>query len=170
MEIKKLQLSPPWVTYYKELKALLGHDREIFMMFDQEEMVIRIYVDNVDKANALEQLLVSSKTFGNVTVNIEVIPSNTVRYVQGENAYDVAFGGNPMYRYSREALLPLGGRLFYVVWDCEAAQFFNDNLADVNGNKTMLYEDIARDVLKEEACVYHCTAGVQLGAPLGEWP
>lgn len=164
-----LQLSPPWVTYYKELQMLLGRDKEIYLVFDQEEMKIKVYVDNIAKAEALEQVLAESKTFGNVTVNVEVIPSNNIRYTAGGNVYDDAFDGNPAYSYFRETALPVMGGLCYVVWAREIVQFFNDNLADVNGNATMLYEQIATDVLKAAPGVYHCTAG-PLNAPLGEWP
>ena len=164
-----LQLSPPWVTYYKELQMLLGRDREIYLVFDQEEMKVKVYVDNIAKAEALEQVLAESKTFGNVMMNVEVIPSNNVRYTAGGNVYDDAFDGNPAFSYSREAALPVIDRLCYVVWAREIVQFFNDNLGDVNGNATMLYEQIARDVLKAAPGVYHCTAG-PLNAPLGEWP
>lgn len=164
-----VRLSPPWMTYYKELQMLLGRDREIFLVFDQEEMKVKVYVDNIAKAEALEQVLVKSKTFGNVTVQVEVIPSNNIRYTAGGNVYDDAFDGNPAYSYSRETVLPVISRLCYVVWAREIVQFFNDDLGDVNGNATMLYEQIARDVLNAEPGVYHCTAG-PLNAPLGEWP
>ena len=106
-----VRLSPPWMTYYKELQMLLGRDREIFLVFDQEEMKVKVYVDNIAKAEALEQVLVKSKTFGNVTVQVEVIPSNNIRYTAGSNVYDDAFDGNPAYSYSRETALPVISRL-----------------------------------------------------------
>ena len=157
--MEKLQLSPPWVTFYRELEMLLKQDKEIFTTFDQEEMVIKVYVDNAQKAEALDRLLVKSKVFGNITVNVNVIPSNKVSCVRSGSIYDEAFTFNPVYRYSCESSLPVSNRMFYVVWSREVAQFFNDNLADVNRNQTMLYEDIARDVLVSESGVYHCTDG-----------
>lgn len=158
MILQITQLSAPWETYYKKLQALLGEDPEISMTFNKAAGVIKIYVDNAQKADALDRLLIARKVFGNVKINIRVIPSNDeVRHTEPENLYDCAFDGNPVFVGTKGASLPEGGDLSYVIWSREVAQFFNDNLADYQGNQTMLYEQIARDVLKYEPAVYHCT-------------
>lgn len=157
MILKITQLSAPWETYYKKLQALLGDDSEISLKFDKAAGVIKIYVDNAQKADALDRLLIARKVFGNVKINITVIPSNKVYHGEYEDLYDCAFDGNPVFVGTQYASLPEGGDLSYVIWSREVAQFFNDNLADYQGNQTMLYEQIARDVLKYEPAVYHCT-------------
>ena len=157
MILKITQLSAPWETYYKKLQALLGDDPEISLKFDKAAGVIKIYVDNARKADALDRLLIARKVFGNVEINITVIPSNKVYHGEYEDLYDCAFDGNPVFVGTQYASLPEGGDLSYVIWSREVAQFFNDNLADYQGNQTMLYEQIARDVLKYEPAVYHCT-------------
>ena len=157
MILKITQLSAPWETYYKKLQALLGEDPEISLTFDKAAGVIKIYVDNAKKADALDRLLIAKKVFGNVKINITVIPSNKVYHGEYEDLYDCAFDGNPVFVGTQYASLPEGGDLSYVIWSREVAQFFNDNLADYQGNQTMLYEQIARDVLKYEPAVYHCT-------------
>lgn len=157
MILKITQLSAPWETYYKKLQALLGDDPEISLKFDKAAGVIKIYVDNAKKADALDRLLIARKVFGNVKINITVIPSNKVYHGEYEDLYDCAFDGNPVFVGTQYASLPEGGDLSYVIWSREVAQFFNDNLADYQGNQTMLYEQIARDVLKYEPAVYHCT-------------
>jgi len=157
MILKITQLSAPWETYYKKLQALLGEDPEISLKFDKAAGVIKIYVDNAKKADALDRLLIARKVFGNVKINITVIPSNKVYHGEYEDLYDCAFDGNPVFVGTQYASLPEGGDLSYVIWSREVAQFFNDNLADYQGNQTMLYEQIARDVLKYEPAVYHCT-------------
>ena len=49
-------------------------------------------------------------------------------------------------------------------------QFFADNLADINGNRSTLFETIAAEVIPLDG-VFYCTAGGEgLAAPLGEWP
>lgn len=158
MILQITQLSAPWETYYQKLQALLGDDPEIFLKFDRSAGVIQIYVDNDQKADALDRLLVARKAFGNVKIKITVIPSNDeIHHADPENLYDCAFDGNPVFVGTQYASLPEGGDLSYVIWSREVAQFFNDNLADYQGNQTMLYEQIARDVLKYEPAVYHCT-------------
>lgn len=157
MILQITQLSAPWETYYKKLQALLGDDPEISLKFDKAAGVIKIYVDNAKKADALDRLLIARKVFGNVKINITVIPSNKVYHGEYEDLYDCAFDGNPVFVGTQYAFLPEGGDLSYVIWSREVAQFFNDNLADYQGNQTMLYEQIARDVLKYEPAVYHCT-------------
>lgn len=154
----KTKLSPPWITYYRKIQQLLSQDSDVFLMFDQEEMIIRIYVGNAAKAQALEQLMVQNAAFGNVTVSVEIIPPNERPAATGLSVYEEAFAGNPVFMGTREITLPVAGSLRYVVWTRDVAQFYNDNLADYNGNTTVLMEEIAREVLIPEPGVFHCTA------------
>ena len=73
---KEIKLSPPWVTYYRELEELFSQDPEVTVKFDEDKLQIKLLVANTDKAYALSMLLNPSKEFGNVTVTIDVIPSN----------------------------------------------------------------------------------------------
>ena len=69
-----------------------------------------------------------------------------------------AFCGNNALADVIHVDCPLG--IFnYAMWEMKVVQFFNDSLADPNGNKTMLMEDVARDVLGSDICggIYHCT-------------
>lgn len=72
----KTKLSPPWVTYYKELNKFFEGDPEVKVIYDdiEDEIVIKILVDNTDKADALSMILKPSVDFGNVHVNIDVCP------------------------------------------------------------------------------------------------
>lgn len=94
----RLQLSPPWDIYYQELNALFGQDKEIHVIFDEEEYEIKLHVDEIDKATALEELLLK-----------------------------------------------------------EVVQYFNDNIGDINGNCSTLYEIIARDIFPNVNGIYFCT-------------
>ena len=59
----------------------------------------------------------------------------------------------------------------YVVFKNRVVQFFNDNLNDIYGNISTLYQEIASDVFKEISGVNYCTdIEERVGAPLGEWP
>ena len=165
--MKDMKLSPPWITYYHELKALFAEDPEVKAIFDQEDCIIRVFVNNEAKADAIARILPEEKGFGNVTVKIAVVPSNKPgdRYVDD---IKTAFDRNTALVGIETVTSPLGS-FTYVVWSREVVQFFDDNLADLHGIKSTLYEQIARDVLRDGLGVSHCTASGVL-EPLGEWP
>ena len=60
----------------------------------------------------------------------------------------------------------------YIAFDPIVVQFFNDQLDDINGLKTTLYADIAKEVFGQQDGIYFCTdpADESLEIPLGEWP
>ena len=52
-----LKLSSPWATYYKMIREMFGRDPEIKIMYDEDKIETRIYVDNFSKAEAISNLL-----------------------------------------------------------------------------------------------------------------
>lgn len=149
------KLSPPWVTFYRKMEALFGADPQIHLMFDEESYEIKVRVDNATKAEAIAQLLPLEKTFGNVTVNITVIPANIEQDTQ--TLFRAAFDGNPAMSYVQHINTPFAGEVDYVVFANRVVQFQNDNIGDINGNMSTLYEDIARDVFEIDGGVFYCT-------------
>lgn len=164
-----MKLSPPWVNYYNELKALFEQDPEITIKFDEEAPKISLYVENGRKADALTQLLPVEKDFGNVKLEIEVVPANNAATTL--SLIEDAFYGNPALSYVYSADTPMG-EINYVVFEGKIIQYFNDDLSDINGNKTTLYQEIAKDVFGEETGLYFCTEALnaKVSKPLGEWP
>lgn len=165
-----MKLSPPWTKFYKELEALFKDDPGIKMSFAELEDVenacgvlkeqprykIELYVEGANKAEALSELLPTEKQFGNVTVYIDVIPANLNKedIVQ---LYRAAFEGNPAFSYA-EAVTGISAPNFnYIVFEPEVVQFFNDDLGDINGYCSTLYQEIAKDVFVERPGVYFCT-------------
>ena len=74
--------------------------------------------------------------------------------------------------YMWDAETPMGS-FHYAVFQSKVVQFFNDDMSDINGNCTTLYQEIAKDVFSGRAeGVFFCTAaeGKNLQKPLGEWP
>ena len=153
---KEIKLSPPWVTYYRELEELFSQDPEVTVKFDEDKLQIKLLVANTDKAYALSMLLNPSKEFGNVTVTIDVIPSN-----DGEKSsfelMQMAFKGNPVCSQIKAMTDFTGNEINYVAFKSEVAQFYNDDLSDLNGNKSMLYKEIAEDVFREHDGIFLCT-------------
>lgn len=156
----KLKLSPPWVTYANQMKAIFDGDPDVKILFDQEEMTVNVYVANEAKAAALTQILPTEQAFGNVKLRVNVVPANAA---PGGDMYEdrfrTAFTGNPRYEYSETVTSPLG-RFTYVVWAADVIQYFDDDLGDINGNATMVIADCARAVFRPEPGVYHCSAAL----------
>ena len=154
-----IKKSSPWVTYYRQVDALFKKDKEVFVVFDEENVEIKIYVNNQAKADAIRCLMPLEKDFGNVILKINVIPSNgnQLRGVSTTNilkiACDAFLDNDAVYMVTDVRAV---FDLVYVIFRKEVVQFFDDNIGDINGNCSTLYETIARDVF-EDVGIKYCT-------------
>lgn len=154
---KKLTLSSPWVTYYKKIEALFAQDDDVKVIYDESENTVKLLVDGTDKANALSQLMPSEKVFGNVTLKICVVPANTMNDSK-IGLFKKAFEGNKSI--SKIKSTTDGTFDFnYIVFNREVVQFPNDDISDINGNYSTLYQEIAKDVFENHEGIYFCTEG-----------
>lgn len=165
-----MKLSAPWVEFYRELEALFAQDPEVKVVYEEENNEVKLFVETARKADALTQLLPAEKTFGNVTMKITVVPANNLEVSKADLIAE-AFDGNPALSYVQHVNAVVGA-FDYAVFQNKVVQFFDDNLSDINGNKSTLYENIAKDVFGSDIGVFFCTeAGSnELVKPLGEWP
>lgn len=159
METNKLSLSAPWAIYFRQIEALFKEDPEIKVIFDSEENEIKLYVESQDKADALGELLPEEKSFGEVTVKVTIIPANDEE-ITTLKLIERAFRGNPALKYVKStdpSLQTFGAD--YVVFKKEVVQYFNDSLADIYGQCSTLYQDIAKEVIELKAGdnIYFCT-------------
>ena len=154
-----IKKSAPWVTYYREVEALFEKDEEVFVVLDEENVELKIYVNNQSKASAIQYLMPTEKEFGNVILKIEVIPANGIKMRNMDEAsiLDIACDA---FRENDAVYMVTGVRsmfdLIYVIFRKEVVQYFDDNLGDINGNCSTLYEVIARDVFRDVGVKY-CT-------------
>lgn len=179
----RLKLSPPWITYVNKLQALFDGDPLIAFNLDynnEDGPLVVLSCGNGDKVTALQKLLPTEKSFGNVTLRIVVdgTPSNRA-FTSIKELFEVAFNKNPAFAY---AVSPSEAGynwvpMTYVVFKNCVVQFFNDNLNDCHGLISTLYETIADEIFEEfrgtaGAAVYFNTDVERgaLGMPLGEWP
>lgn len=173
----RLKLSPPWIIHIHMLEALFDGDPEIAFNVAGNDPSVTIACNNGDKVAALLQTIRSSIDFGNVTLEIYIdgTPSNRIFKTKKE-LFETLFSKNPAFAY---AVCPAeeGATWFdmtYVVFKNCVVQFFADNLNDCHGIISTLYQEIAEEVFKGEACrgVYFNTdvEHGKLGMPLGEWP
>ena len=153
---EKLKLSSPWEIFYKEVEAMFKRDKSVRTEFDNENMVIKLFVEGTDKADALDTLLPSEKAFGNITVKIEVIPANNNNPTDVE-LFTRAFKDNPILEYVSNGNKEITSGNTYVVFKKDVVQYYNDSLNDINGICSTLYQDVAKDVFEKRSGVYFCT-------------
>lgn len=172
-----LSKSAPWVTYARKLKAMFGSDPEITVNYiDDSVPEVKLLVNNPTKADALTKLLPDMMIFGNVSLKVTVIPSNTTETF--EDLIKRAFAGNPIVSYIDHGDGPFGSNICFVAFENAVIQYFDDSLDDPYGLDSTLAEDICREIFAstEElgSSIRFCTdlpAVTDLSdAPLGEWP
>ena len=171
----QIKLAPPLVTLIKKVEALFGQDPDIRIEADAAATTpkIKLYVANPCKAAALAALLPESWKFGSVECLVVVISDNgdAGEFANAAETVSAAFDGNPAVAVIRPVSKGLFKNLVYVAFKREVVQFFNDDLADINGNWNGLYASIAKELFTNADGVFFCTAaGDGFGAPLGEWP
>lgn len=176
METKKLKISPPWITFYRELEAMFAGDPDINIIYSEEEYTVRLYVNGAEKADALSQLLPAERAFGNITFHIKVIPANLEVKPSKIDLFRKAFLGNSAFVDIVSPTGPFSVPINYVLFRKKVVQFFNDDLQDFNGLESTLYECIAEDIFPEHNGIAFCTdtedpvVTQRFGKPLGEWP
>lgn len=164
-----MKLSSPWVHYYRQLEALFAQDDEVRVTLDDQNRAIKVFVEDATKADAMAKLLPETKTFGNVELKITVVPAN--KNASFVDLLNCVFRGNPALRYIMPVDGPMG-HFDYAVMERKVVQFFNDDMSDLHGVESTLYEDIAQDVFRDDLGVFFCTevSDNKLEKPLGEWP
>lgn len=179
MNEPRLKILPPWTIVIRKLEALFDGDPQIAFNtdFSGQHPCVVLACYNGDKVAALQKILPSEVEFGNVKLKIMVdgTPSNRA-FTSKVELFDTAFSGNPAYAYStcpaEEGYMWISTT--YVVFKNCVVQFAADNLNDCHGIISVLYQDIAEELLTGEATsgVFYNTdiERANLGYPLGEWP
>lgn len=140
------RLSPPWVTFRKELAALFAEDPEVFVEAapgNDTAILVRV-CGNPAKADALGKLLPSERDFGGTKVTISVTPDNDT---STEAIVRTAFAGNPALVEVDTYTDALGHPVTYAFFAPVAEQYYNDDASHPDGLTTRLVQDIARDAL-----------------------
>ena len=162
-----VKLSAPWIIFYRKVEAMFKYDPNVNVVFDAENYNLKLFVYGTEKAEAIQKLLPSKKIFGEIEMLITVVRSNpeikmsngkTRRYHMYHNdIFDEAFEGNPAYCYEANASSELPFDIHYVVFAKRVVQYYNDDIGNVNGVCSTLYQDIAKDIFVTEPNVHFCT-------------
>lgn len=162
----RLRLSPPWDIHYRKINELFKKDTGIKVVYDEDVNEVKLYVDDTEKAAAIGMLLPEKCEFGNVIMKITVIPANQdkaelriCRMSQTmEGLFKTAFKDNEIMTCACTLSSVVANDVTFVVFKKEVVQFFDDNLFDLNGVRSTLYQDIAEDVFGDKCNgVYFCT-------------
>lgn len=158
----KLVMSSPWVVYYREVQELFRLDPRVHVLYFEDTNELKIFVDNDRKADAIYRLMPNEKTFGNVTLKISVIPCSgdklkSCANIDNSNLFDVAFYGNEAYSFSKVISGIFVNDIIYVVFRNTVVQYFDDDLGDIYGQCSTLYQCLAKDVFNSIDNVYYCT-------------
>lgn len=153
--VEYVTLSSPWILFYGEIEALFSGDPTVKTVYDEDTQTIKLFVEDDEKADALAQLLPTERTFGNVTVKVAVIPAN-LESASKLPLFRKAFKDNPALAFIQEG----SGDIFdlnYVVFKREVVQYRSDDIGDLNGLKSTLYQDIAKDIFADVPGIFFCT-------------
>lgn len=157
----KLNLSAPWDLYYEELKCFFAEDKQVHVVYERDEHIISLYVEDGEKATALSKLLIEEVHFGDITLSIDVIPANedgfSDKEFAGAKLFETALKGNNNFSFVRTVQLLFNNPLTYVVFVPEVAQYYTDDLGDWNGFRSTLYQTIAQETFVEMDGVHYCS-------------
>lgn len=162
----KVRMAPPWISYVSKLRVLFGSDPEVKIEYNDDEKEVKIFVEgNANKYVAMEKLIPIKKEFGNVTLYIAVIPANLGS--EEDNGVQLVadlFSGNPIFDQIVVAPHIFNNPIAYASFKKEVVQYYDDNMADPNGNRSTLYQTLAEEVLRDPENdrqllngVYFCT-------------
>ena len=163
----RLKLSPPWVERYEMLNALFGNDKEIKVIYDEDNNEIKIYCLDNNKAEALKYFIPTTVDFGDVELKITVIPSNKsnltfdlkATITNSQTAAYFLFGDEMNSHVDKVVSVPTPfGDFVYVIFKKEVIQYYNDSMSDFYGNKSTLCENIAKEVLINTEEIFFCTS------------
>ena len=154
--MNKTKLSPPWFGFSGALKAMFEKDPEVTVKYDEDNYEIKLLVANTRKADALSKLLPKEKVFGNVVMTITIVPANEEE--TPEKLFREAFAGNGAVSEiwsTTEAFM--SNPITYVIFTKEVVQYFNDDLGDAHGNRSTLYQELAKEIFGNIGGVFYCT-------------
>ena len=54
--MNKPKLAAPWISFYREIEAMFKEDEQVHPVYDEENNVVKLYVEDQEKAEALEKI------------------------------------------------------------------------------------------------------------------
>lgn len=155
--VSNLKLSPPWTTYENEINTMFRDDFDVIVDDMDDDYTIKLRVEKADKAAALSKLLKPTVTFGNITVNVIVVPANEnekttvdVDSMKVTELYNTALKDNMAFEEIIEMAEGVPFAMNYVVFRNQVVQFYNEDLSDPLGMCSTLYQTIADHIFNRD--------------------
>ncbi|WP_232361964.1 hypothetical protein, partial [Bacillus thuringiensis] len=159
------QLSPPWITYFNELKNSIGADPTVTvgpLIPVGGNYIILVHALSNEKARALATFLKSFVQFGNVSVTV-IVTNNENEIVNPfpcpldafeiAHLFQVALENNPYFeQVVVQPQFPGGPNVVFPVFTAEVIQFFNDDISNLCQTFTGVAANVFRDVMNDEVC------------------
>lgn len=161
-ERTNLRLSAPWTIFYQEVYALFKNDPEVKVMYNDEEPELKLWVrGNDEKAACIARFFPRTKKFGNVILNMSVV-GNDGQPVSDVNLPDAMavskmFEGNGALAFTKSVETLFGDTLTYIVFKKEVVQYYSDNMFDLYGCTSTLYQTIAQNVFSDTLSPDKCS-------------
>ena len=154
---KKVNLYSPCVILFRKYEAMFKKDRNIKIELDNDNRVITLFVTGDEKADALTQNLPTEVVFGNEKVKINVVPANLSGVTKIEQFRKI-FEGNEAVDFIGNGSDPVTCDFNYIVFKPEVVQYSADDLSDLNGQQSTLYQNLAKEIFGDQPGIYFCTA------------
>lgn len=148
----KVKLSPPWVGHMSMLASFFKGDKRVRIgSVEGRTGIIEVFCN--DMYQALSLVLRQKIRFGNVTLNINLVPSNGMKLKTKEmsdlDALKVVLKKNPAFdkiRTTKDGPMQFVTALFKPV----VLQWYNDNIGNPWKLTTSIFESEANKVFKGE--------------------
>ena len=88
---------------------------------------------------------------------IKLMMKSMIEAEEFERVINIALDCNRLFNDVRVIKGLLGFNAIYVLFNKKVVQYYNDNIGDLNGIKSILAEDIARDIFVSRPGVFYCT-------------
>lgn len=159
------QLSPPWITYFNELKNSIGADPTVSvgpLIPVGGNYIILVHALSNEKAIALATLLKSFVEFGNVSVTV-IVTNNENNIVNPlpcpldafeiAHLFQVALENNPYFeQVVVQPQFPGGSNVVFPVFTAQVIQFFNDDISNLCQTFTDVAANVFHDVMNDDIC------------------
>lgn len=166
----KFNLKSPWDEFYSKVDCLFKYDHQIKVILDVQNYVLNLYVDDPDKALALYQLMPPEKVFGNIVLEVKVIPANDIELVDetmtDAEAFKVLFANNPIITDIVTIDHCIFSGMTYIIFEPDVVQYFKDDISDAYGLRSTLYQELAKEVFGSHNGIFFCTDKVNEGSDI----
>ena len=149
--VKNTKIAPPWVTYRNMMVALFERDPDVAISDvykDNDSYAVDLEITKHRKYEALVKLLPAKVEFGNVCLKLYIYDEENSVEPDQAALYRDAFENNPIFDYVEDLTDVTGTHHYFVMFEPQVIQFYNDNLQDPNGNWSGLAQDLAKEIFR----------------------